>query len=264
MDMRRWLLAGTFVIGGCATFGGGGVSDRDVARLPEADRAQITTAQHAIDVAQTNVQTAKVQRDEARQFRKIAQNEMVAARARLEAARNAIELAHSTRDTHELHVAQHAEDAARDQLVASRAKLDYAERLVALRDVHVDESEAALKAAHADVQLEKAQLLDRNGIAANIDMTKIRKTDDAAQERLAESRARVATLSGEVQQLRTAWEDRRREYNTAARDTASFAPPPGRPMLPAVNPPRGDVNDTPATPAEPLSQERQPGIAPNP
>jgi chromosome segregation ATPase len=268
MTMRRWLLAGTFVFGGCATFGGGSsISDRDIASLPAQDRAQIVTAQHSIDVAKANVDTAKVQRDEARQFRHVAQSELMAARDHLDAARGSIELAHSTRDVHELRNAQRNEDIARQQLLAARAKLDYADRLLALRDARVDEADAQLKAARADVEMQKANILERDGVAARVDMNRIRNRRDDAQERLAEQRSRVATLAGEVQQLRLAWDDRRREFNTASRDTgAPMMAPRSREMLtvPPVRDPRGDVNDTPGAPELPNSQERQPTIAPNP
>lgn len=258
MTVRRLILAGAiFLVGGCA--GSYGVSDRDVARLPAHDRQQIMTASKSINVAQSNLETARLQLDDARQFRKIALNELEAARARLEAARGGIELGRSLRDEAALRNAQRAEDAARDQLIANRAKLDYADRLVALRQAKVDEAEAQVALARADVADEKARLLEKENLDAHVQHDKIQRQKESAAERLAETRARVAMLAGEVQQLRVAWQDCRNELNTAALDTM---PPPRSRRTPPD--PRGDVNDTPNAPENPDSQEPTNNIAPNP
>lgn len=214
MTMRQWLLAGAIAMAGCATTG---VSDNDVARLPAAERAQIITAHKSIDVAQSNLEAAKGARDEAKQLRKIAASELDAAKSRLEAARSSIDLGKSARDDRTLREASRNEDAARDQLIAARAKLDYADRLVELRDVKIDESEANLTAAKADVELTKLQAAQRNGIAEGVDPRKLEARRQDAQERLAESRARVAQIEGDVMQLKMAWDDRRHEMNTASR-----------------------------------------------
>jgi hypothetical protein len=266
MMMRRWLLAGALVAAGCASTFGTKVSDRDVARLPAQDQEKVIAASNQIPKASANVETARLQLDEARQFRRVAQNEVDAARSRLEAGRNAIVLAHSTRDPHQLRAAQRNEDLARDELIAARAKLDYADRLVALRDAKLDEANQQLRLARAETESRKAELIVKNGIASDINLAKIQRERDDTQTRLAEIRTRVAVLGGEVQQLRVAWNDRRRELNTASRDMSVLPLPPPRPreMLP-VDPPRGDVNDTPAAPETPQGQPGEaPPIAPSP
>ncbi|HEX8953826.1 MAG TPA: hypothetical protein VF945_18335, partial [Polyangia bacterium] len=193
-----------------------------------------------------------------------------AARARLEAARSAIDLGRSTRDDRALREAARNEDAARDRLVVARAKVDYAERLVELRQAKVDESEANLKAARADVEQTKLQLVQRGGMATDVDATKLEARRQDAQERLAERRARVAELEGEVALLQTAWDDRRNEARrTASRSelVAPPTPPPAEVPMPPMrwrDPPRGDVNDTPGAPATTLSQQPQDNIAPPP
>ena len=69
-------------------------------------------------------------------------------------------------------------------------------------------------------------------------------------------------------QLRTAWDDRRREFNTASRGDVRdlhAPPPPSEVKMPAFkNDPRGDVNDTPGAPANRQSQDPQNNIAPAP
>lgn len=267
MTLRRMLLAGVVVAVGCATTR---VSDEQLARLPAQDRAQIVTAQRSIDVADSNVAAAKLARDEAKQFQKIANQELDAANAQLQAARTGIDLGRTARDQRTLAVAGRREDMARDQMVAARAKLDYANRLVDLRQAKVNQAEAALDAARADVELTKVQLLQKDGITPTVNVAKVRDKRERAQSKLADARARVATLEGDVASLRTAWQERRQAYNTAwaGQEPPLHAPPPPR-MLPTdqrgvANPPRGGVNDTPAAPETPQSQQPSGGVAPNP
>jgi predicted nucleic acid-binding Zn-ribbon protein len=265
--LRRGLLAGAALFAACATTG---VSDRQVAQLPAQDRQQLVTAQRSIDVAEQNLATARVARDEAKQFRKVAQSEVAAARSRLEAARAALELGRSARDDRALRDAQHNQDLARAQLVTARAKADYADRLITLREARIDECEDALVVARAQVELDKAHLVQRNDMVPDANVPQLEANLHDANERLAERRERVAVLQGEVAQLRTAWDDRRGEQRTAARgEYRDFAAPPAPaplppPPPPAVDPPRGDVNDTPAAPETRQSQPGGNGIAPAP
>ena len=267
MSLRQWLLAGALAVAGCAT--SSGVSDKDVARLPVADRAQIVTAHKSIDVAESNLESAKVARDEARQFRKIAVSDLDAAKSRLEAARSGVDLGKTARDDAALREASRNEDAARAQVIASRAKLDYADRLVELREAKIGEAEASLNAAKADVDSTKLSLLQRNGMGADIDARKLDARRQDAQERLAESRAHVAQLEGETAQLKTAWDDRRREMNRTASRGEMIAPPapPAEMPMPRMkfrDQPRGDVNDTPGAPETKQSQQPNNNIAPAP
>jgi hypothetical protein len=249
------------IAAGCATYHGSPVPDSDVARLTPDARAEVAQSHHAIDVAQGNIDTAKVQRDEAVQFRKVSGTELRAGLARQEAARSAVDLARSTRNDGQLALAQHDEDAANQLVVAARAKVEYADRLVQLRQARLDEAIADGDVARTDVNMRRAQLVEREGIA-HPDMVPLRNDQDLAQQRLAERRGRTAALEGETEQLRTAW--LQREHSVARLDHEPLAPPPARPMLP--NPAlQGDVNDTPAAPEMRQSQEPQAGtIAPNP
>jgi hypothetical protein len=260
--MKPWLLAAALGVAGCAT---SGVADRDVARLPVEDRAQVLTAQKSIDVAQSNVAAAKTGHDEAVQFRKIAQGELDAARSRLDAARSSVDLGRSARDDRMLREADRNEEAARNQLIAARAKLDYADRLIELREAKVEASEADLVAARADVEMTKLKMLERNNIDAKVDGKKLEAAQQDGQARLAETRARVAELEGDVAQLKTAWDDRRRETYGSAQQTRT--PPAAEVPMPEMkfrDLPRGDVNDTPGKPSTPQSQQPTNSIAPNP
>jgi hypothetical protein len=265
MSLRQWLLAGALVAAGCAT---GGVSDRDIARLPVDERAQIVTASKSIDIAESNRTTAKVARDEAKQFRRISASELQAAKSKLDAARAGVDLGKSARDDRALRDASRNEDIARDQLIAARAKMDYANRLVELREAKISEADANVAAAKADVEITRANMVARHDGDAKIDRRKLELTRQDTQEKLAEQRARVASLEGDAAQLKTAWDDRRREFNTASRgDVRELrAPaPPAEVKMPAFrNDPRGDVNDTPGAPENKQSQQPQNNIAPPP
>jgi hypothetical protein len=273
-SLGRGLLAGATLLTACATTG---VSDKQIAQLPVEDRQQLVTAHRSIDVAEQNLATARVARDEAKQFRKVAQSELKAADSRLEAARAALDLGRNTRDDAAVRNAQHNADQARAQLVAARAKADYADRLITLRDARVDESEDNLAVARAEVELDKAHMVQRNGITPDANVPRLEADVQDTRERLAEQRARVAQLQGDVAQLRTAWDDRRSEQHTADRGgwrdygAAPLAPPPlpptpGAVPTPLVDPPRGDVNDTPAAPETRQDQGTAEGseIAPAP
>jgi hypothetical protein len=268
MTKRQWLLAGAMALAGCAT--SGGVSDNEVARLPVDDRAQVVTAHQSIDIAQSNLAAAKLGRDEAKQFRKIAARDLEAAKSNLEAARVSVDLSKSTRDDRTLRDAGRREDAARDQLIAARAKMDYADRLIELRYTKIDEAEANLAAARADVELTKYRLVAHNGIETKADAKKLESVRQETQDRLAETRARVAALEGDVAQLKTAWDERQRDAWTASRGQPrqrGAAPPAAEaPAPPALLPDvrRGDVNDTPSAPATPQSQQPSNNIAPAP
>jgi hypothetical protein len=266
MSLRQSLLACALAAAGCAT---SGVSDKEVARLPVAERTQIITAHKSIDVAQSNLEAAKVARDEAKQFRKIALADLDAAKSRLEAARSSVDLTKSARDDRTLMDASRNEDRARDQVIAARAKVDYADRLIDVREAKINEAEANVNAAKADVEMTKLQMLQRNGMAGDVDPRTFEARRQDTQERLAEARARVAQLEGEAAQLKTAWDDRRHESNRTASRGEMIAPPPAPAEVPMPrmqwrDAPRGGVNDTPAAAETKQSQQPQNNIAPPP
>ncbi|HEY2743171.1 MAG TPA: hypothetical protein VGL86_01055 [Polyangia bacterium] len=266
MSVRQWLLASALVAAGCAT---SGVSDRDMAQLPVAEREHIMTAHKSVDVAASNMEVAKVARDEAKQFRRLSARELDAAKLRLQAAQSGVDLASDSRDDRALRAAGHVEDDARIQLVAARAKLDYADRLVELREAKISEAEAAFAAARTDVELTKVRIAQRNGLARDIDERAYEARRQDAAERLAEERAKVADAEGETAQLKVAWDDRRHETSRTASRTDFVAPPapPAAAPLPQPkwrNDSRGDVNDTPGAPEKEQAQQPRNNIAPPP
>jgi hypothetical protein len=259
--MRRLLLVGALFTGACASTG---VSDKEVARLPVQDRAQLVTAQRSVDIAKSNLEAARASRDDARQFRRISTSELAAARSRLEAARASVELGRRTRDDRAVRSAMIEEDAAKAQVVAVRAKVDYAERLIDLREAKIDEADAQLEAARADVDADKVHMLVRDGVPTTANPNRIEANRQEAQDRLAEQRARVAQLAGNAAALKSNWDDRRGEQHSASRGSYSDAPPAAHRPLPWPQDDRGDVNDTPESPEMKDSQQPRNNIAPAP
>ena len=113
----------------------------------------------------------------------------------------------AARDDRALREASRDEDAARDQLIAARAKLDYADRLVELREAKIARgARRNLNAAEADVELTKLQLAQRNGMAAASTPSSRR----AARTRRSGSPSSAPTSRrsrARRAQLKTAWDD---------------------------------------------------------
>lgn len=264
MTVRRGLLAGAaLLLGACAS--SAGVSDREVARLPVGQRTQLVSAQRSVDTAKSNVQAAEAARDDARQFRNIAANEVDAAKQRQKAINSSIELARRTRDDEALRSATADEAAGRNQLTVARAKLDYANRLVELREAQIDQAQAQQDVAQADIEVEKMKLVAANGGAIQ-DPEAIRRRRSDADQHLAEARQKVAALQGEAMSSKQAFDDRRHEFHTASAGVMAPAPkaPQPVPMPLGHQDVRGDVNDTPEAPSVRDAQQPQNNIAPAP
>lgn len=252
MGTRRWLLAGIpALMLGCGSTSGTTIDDKKLAHVPNEDKQSIFTAQHNVDIAEQNVASGKAAKEEADQFNKVASTELDAAKSKLEAARASIDLGKQAHSPDTLSSAQRGEDMARKELTAAQAKKDYADRLIALRQSKVDEGEAALNVAKAEVEMSKLQALKKNDMEGGIDDKKLFESRRKAQDELAEKRLRVSQLEGEVATLRTAWEERRRTFNTASRDVGA---PPAPTMMPmpgtgtTTPPPAPGVNEGPSAP----------------
>src|SRR5262249_47244786 len=106
-DMRlhtlrpAWLLAGSlFAVSCAATFNQqpARVDDAQLARLPPAERETLINQQRGVDVASSNVETAKVALQDAEKFRSVVGSERDAAENRLAAAQKSADLQGRTAD----------------------------------------------------------------------------------------------------------------------------------------------------------------------
>jgi hypothetical protein len=193
MGTRELLAVAALLAASCAHGGGEGIEvpPERVALLPARDRQEALSARRAIDVAEQGLMRAREDREQAIEYRRFAELERDSARLRLQAA--------------QVPPREH-EAEARQALLAASAMHDYAARLVALRQVSVEEANDAVSAARADVALTEARLLQRQGLAQGLDVARIADESLRAQLRLANDRRRVARLQGEVAQLHATWQ----------------------------------------------------------
>ena len=234
----RWLsgvLLATLGVSGCshqmAT-----VPDERLTQLPPASRQAVVAEEQRVSIAQQNVVSARVALDESRRFRDVTQSELRAANARLDAANKALALSESSRAAAQADRAREARRAAAMELAAAQAKRDYADRLVQLRRAQLDEANADLAVARADVEMRKIRELASRGLATPTEVNRFAESRSRAEADLARNRRMVAELSTVLASARENWESRRREYNTASRVLAPLTPPPPPQQLP-LNPP---------------------------
>jgi hypothetical protein len=204
-------------------------ADTQVALLPATSKAELVDAQQKVAMAESNVTSARVAVDEARQYRDIARSEMDASQARLRAAEQAVALYERARDPR-ITEAQRAAGVAREQLLADRSKLDYAERLVDVRQAKLREMEATRDVARADVELARVRALRQNAMATTVDEARAFDNLQLTQTRLASARRDVATAQGSAEYARSLWRQQKTRADVAsARGVPGELPPPAPP-----------------------------------
>jgi colicin import membrane protein len=250
MRLRHLILAVPALAFGCAH--GPSVTSERVVQLPPEARQEVVQAQQSVDTANQNVVAGKVAVDESKQFEDIADRELDAAKAKVDAAQKGIALGKRHDGIETRSVAQHNRDIAMRELFAARAKKDYAGRLVDLRKAELDQRKAELDLAKADFEYMKFSQLRANGMGEDLSSADFEKARAKGQQDVASARMKVANLQGSVEQLRTAWLQRAREYQTASR-TGDIMPPPApqpleNPNPPLNNPPPSGINEGPSSP----------------
>jgi hypothetical protein len=233
MTRSWWMasaLATSLLVGGCARQQ---VKQDEVqlGRLPIEEKQEIFTAQHNVTVAEANKATADKAAKEMQAFVKTARDEVSAARARLQAARSSLQLARRTRNSETVRVAEQQQDVARRQMASAQAKREYAERLAALRSEQSKLADRQADAAQTELTLVRAGVLQRNNIASGENMDKLRDRREQVQAELAAQERKVSGLRDEANDLQMVWEQRRQDYNVAARDVEGLPPlpPPSNP-----------------------------------
>jgi hypothetical protein len=224
--------------------------EAQLGRLPIEEKQEIFTAQHNVTVAEANKAAADKAAREMQAFVKTARDEVSAARARLQAARSSLQLARRTRNPETLRVAERQQDVARRQLAAAQAKREYAERLADLRNEQARLADRQIAAAQAELAMVRATVLQRNNVPPGEDVDKLRDRREQATAELAAQERKVSGLRDEANDLQMVWEQRRQDFNVAARDVEG---------LPPLPPPSSPERFQP----EPLElQQGEPGQAP--
>src|SRR5947209_7193989 len=135
---RRWMWStlSSALLGlvGCAGTPGIRVDEARVAQLPTESKDELVSRQRSIDVAQSNLSSAKVAVDEAKQFRTVAVTEFGAARASQQAAEQAMAQHERSANPGGLEQVRRAFDQSNREVIAAQAKRDYADRLIDLRN----------------------------------------------------------------------------------------------------------------------------------
>ncbi len=225
------------------------VEEAKLGQVPMEQKQAIFTAQHNITVAESNVRSAEQAKDAAERFRDIAKRELDAAKLHANAALEARDLAERQQVAGHVHDAEAAQVTAAREVAAARAKTDYADKLVDLRDQQRKLAEARLDASRAELAFLQADTLRRNKIEPGVNIGELERDRINANHKVLERENIVASMRGQVDQLRTVWRERRSEFNTASRN----APP-----VPSLPPPRGPetINPQPIPNGQRAPQDR--------
>ena len=224
----------------CALTGGQSppktVDDARLARLPAEERAQLVDQERAVDLAKSNLETAKVGLNDAEQFLGIVQTEHSSAEQRLAAAKKAVDLNSRTAGSSGVGTddAQRELDMATPRLDAAKAKLQYAHSLVDLRKAQVDQRQAELDLAEGDVQLARYDRLKAHDQAGDLRREDFVAARDKAKSDVSERKTAVEARRGTVQASQHAWSELHKKFDVAAHapgaQAPTDAPPPPQPI----------------------------------
>jgi len=224
----------------CSMLGGNSppktVDDARLARLPAGERAELVDQQHAVDLAKSNVETAKVGLHDAEQFLSIVQTEHSSAEQRRAAAKQAVDLNSRTAGATGVGTddAQRELDMATQRLDAGNAKLQYAHNLVDLRKAQVDQRQAELDLAEANVQLARYDRLKAHDQAGDLRREDFVAAHELATSKVNEKKTAVEARRGTVQASQHAWNELHKKFDVAAHtpgaEAPTDAPPPPQPI----------------------------------
>lgn len=228
-------IAGFSLLSACGLFGGSSapktVDESRLARLPPEERSQLVDQQRKGDIAQSNLETAKVALQDAKQFLSIVENEDNAAKQRMTGARKSVELSTRTagEDPAPLADAQREVAVAAQRLDTTNAKLQYAHNLVELRAAQVELRRSELNLANAQLQLARYDGLYAHNQAADLRREDFVSARDKAQADVNNRRSEVEGRRSTVQTSQGVWTELHRKFDVARQengDNPTDAPPP--------------------------------------
>jgi len=212
------------------------VDDARLARLPADERAELVDQQRQVDIAKSNLETAKVAASDAQQFLSIVQTEHSAAQQRAEAAKKSVDLNSRAAGSSGVGTddAQRELDMANQRLETENAKLQYAKNLQDLRKTQVDLRQAELNLADANIQLARYDRLKAHDQASDLKRDDFVNAQSKAQSEVNERKNAVEVRRGTVQASQRAWTDLHKKFDVAAHTPGSEAPtdapPPPQPI----------------------------------
>jgi hypothetical protein len=244
--MHKWswiacTLGAAMFVGGCAH--DEKTQEAQLGHIPISEKEPIFTAQHNVEVEDANLNAAKRATEEAKIFRDVSNKELDSSKARVAASEKAIKLEGKSGNAKQLNDAQTFFDLASKEQIASQAKVDYANKLVDLRENEETLITARRDEAKTRVKLLEAQAVAKNGMKPVDDPAKLEREDVDARTKVMERERRVAVMRDDAQRYRSTWDDRRQSFNLAQR---------GAPVLtPTPTPPKGQVIQQAPMPVEP-------------
>jgi hypothetical protein len=230
------LLAGLFLFSACA-FGTSSaparVDEARLARLPADERAQLVDQQRQVDIAQSNLETAKVAYNDAKQFLSIVENEHNAAHERFVGTKKNLDLTAKTagQDPSPMADAQREMAIAGQRMDAANAKMQYAHNLVDLRASQVELRKAEVDLANSNVQLARFDRLQAHNQAPDLRRDDFVAAHDKAQSAVTSRKSDIGSRRGTVQASQQQWNELHQKFDVAAQtQTPSDAPPPPQPI----------------------------------
>jgi hypothetical protein len=187
-------------------------------RLSMDQRRYVFASERDVSVAEVNLDAARRARDHADTFGRISDEELAAAEDHAWAASDALKRARRGDVPAAVDAALRSLDVADRQVVAARAKRDLARKLGDVRRAEVGLAADQLEAYRRDLRVVRADTLRRNGIQPAEDLSALVRARNGQRWRVALDQRKVARLRDEADQLRVAWDGRRRDYDVAARE----------------------------------------------
>jgi len=210
------------------------MTEAAIAHAPPAERQNLLMQEHRIDVAETNVASARTGLDEGKQFSEISNGEALAAEAKLDTARKGASLGQQARNANIREAAESNEEIAKRQVVAARAMQGYADGLVKLRQARLDQANAELKLARAERDAAKIAITTKS--KSTKESKEAQSHSAKAADELPDPRLRVQQLEGQATALRDVWLEKRHARQTASRAEPVVDVPPQPSRTPAPDP----------------------------
>jgi len=183
------------------------VSDEALARVPQAQMASVNQARLDVSKAKDNLAREELRLNQAKKYVDVANSEVNTAKAQLDQNKSAQQAADYARNDHATEQAQSAQGLARQREQVADAHLKAANELVNYAQERVNAATKAVDLANARVESAKFKALQASGdpAANTIDGQAIAKRVEDARIALEQERAKVAQMKANASAARTSW-----------------------------------------------------------
>ncbi len=212
--MRIRMLVGTAALafaGACAHGSSSSrsdtVSDEALARVPQAQMASVNQARTDVSKAKDTVAREELRLSQAKKYVDVANSEVTTAKAQLDQNKSAQQAADYARNDQATTQAQSAQGLARQREQVADAHLKAANDLVNYAQERVNAANKAVDLANARLESAKFKTLQASGDPAvnNIDGQAIAKRVEDSRIALEQERAKVTQMKATASAARTSW-----------------------------------------------------------